>query len=107
VAARNIAERPGTRFLVDPRDHVAALREARRRGLDVVGFYHSHPRSAATPSETDLSEATYPDFLSVIVGLGPQGAVDPQGPDVRLYRFSGGTFLPVRFVTSREPVTLP
>jgi proteasome lid subunit RPN8/RPN11 len=106
VAARNIAEHPGTRFLIDPKDHVAALREARRRGLDVVGFYHSHPRSAATPSETDAAEATYPDFLSLIVGLGHQGAVGSEGPDVRLYRFSGGTFVPVRFVTSREAVTL-
>ena len=28
-------------------------------GQDVVGFYHSHPHSAAVPSETDLAEATY------------------------------------------------
>jgi proteasome lid subunit RPN8/RPN11 len=108
VSAHNIAEHPRTRFLIDPRDHVSALREARRRGLDVVGFYHSHPRSAATPSETDVAEATYPDFLSLIVGFGPEGPSGPQGPEVRLYRFSGGTFLPVRFARQPvEPVTLP
>jgi proteasome lid subunit RPN8/RPN11 len=92
AAARNIADSRGTRFLIDPKDHLAALREARRRGLDVVGFYHSHPRSAATPSETDLAEASYPDYLSLIVGLGSER------PDVRLYRFTEGSFVPVRFV---------
>jgi proteasome lid subunit RPN8/RPN11 len=93
VRARNIADHPSTRFLVDPRDHLAALREARGRGLDVVGFYHSHPRSAAHPSPTDLAEASYPDLLTAIAGLG----VDP--PDVRLFRLNERNFLPVEFVT--------
>jgi desampylase len=93
VEARNIADRPATRFLIDPRDHLAALKAARARGLDVVGFYHSHPRSAAEPSATDLSEASYPNHLFLIVGLG-----SPQA-DVRLFRFESGNFLPVPFVT--------
>jgi proteasome lid subunit RPN8/RPN11 len=100
AAARNIAESRGTRFLIDPKDHIAALREARRRGLDVVGFYHSHPHSAAIPSETDLAEASYPDYLSLIVGLGtkcPECPECPERPDVRLYRFTQGRFVQVRF----------
>jgi proteasome lid subunit RPN8/RPN11 len=96
VPARNVAERPASRFLIEPRDHLAALREARARGLDVIGFYHSHPRGDAVPSATDLAEASYPDHLFLIVGLG----VEP--PDVRLYRFAAGNFLPLRFVKSAE-----
>ena len=57
-----------------------ARREARARNLDVLGFYHSHPHSAADPSPTDLAEATYPELLYVIVSL----AVKPA--DVRMYR---------------------
>jgi proteasome lid subunit RPN8/RPN11 len=93
VEARNVADRPATRFLIDPRDHLAALKAARTRGLDIVGFYHSHPRSAAEPSAADLSEASYPNHLFLIVGLGGPEA------DVRLYRFEAGNFLPLPFVT--------
>jgi desampylase len=93
VSARNIADRPATRFLIDPADHLAALRAARQRGLDVVGFYHSHPRSDAAPSATDLAEASYPDHLFLIVGLGAAA------PDIRLYRFDGGNFRPSPLVT--------
>jgi proteasome lid subunit RPN8/RPN11 len=91
--ARNIAERPSVRFLIDPRDHFEALRDARRRGLDVIGFYHSHPRSAAEPSETDRAEANYPDCLFLIVSL--RGLA----PEVGLYVFREGNFLPTPFVT--------
>jgi proteasome lid subunit RPN8/RPN11 len=92
VRARNIADSPA-RFLMDPRDHIDARRDARRRGLDVLGFYHSHPRSPAIPSATDLMEATYPNHLYAIVSL----AADPA--DVQLFRLDKGNFLPIRFVT--------
>ena len=91
--ARNIADRPAVRFLIDPKDHLHALRDARRRGLDIVGFYHSHPRSAAIPSDTDRAEANYPDHLFLIVGLADTT------PDLRLYCFRDGNFLPTPFVT--------
>lgn len=93
VPARNIAERPAVRFLIDPHDHLAALRDARRRGLDVVGFYHSHPRSGAQPSPTDVAEASYPNLLTAIAGLGVQP------PELRLFRIGDGNILPVGFVT--------
>ena len=93
VPARNISEQPAVRFLIDPHDHLAALRDARRRGLDVVGFYHSHPRSGAHPSPTDLAEASYPNLLTAIAGLGVQP------PELRLFRLGDGNILPVGFVT--------
>jgi proteasome lid subunit RPN8/RPN11 len=65
--ARNTASEPVRRYDVDPADHVAAVREARRRGLSVVGAYHSHPRMSPAPSATDLAEAL-PDFLYLIAG---------------------------------------
>jgi proteasome lid subunit RPN8/RPN11 len=93
VPARNIADKP-TRFLVDPQDHVTAIRSARERGLAVVGFYHSHPHSRAVPSETDRTEAAYPDDLYMIVGL------QDDRPEVRLYRLTDGNFRELAFVTS-------
>jgi proteasome lid subunit RPN8/RPN11 len=92
VAARNIADRPN-RFLVDPQDHVKTLRASRQRGLEVLGFYHSHPRTAAAPSARDREEASYPDHLYLIVSLAGGSA------DVRLFRLVDGNFLEVGFVT--------
>jgi proteasome lid subunit RPN8/RPN11 len=85
VRAVNLAESP-SRFLIDPRDHIRARRDARAAGLDIVGFYHSHPHSAATPSPTDLAEASYVGCLYLIVGLAGDSA------DVKVYRFSGERF---------------
>ena len=79
------------RFLIDPEDHIDARREARARGLAVVGFYHSHPHSAPTPSPTDLEEASYPDHLYLIVGLSGDA------PEARLYRLEAGRFLELPF----------
>jgi desampylase len=73
IPAANVADSPATRFLIDPKDHIDARREARMRGLDVIGFYHSHPHSPAQPSARDRSEASYPDHLYLIVSL----AVEP------------------------------
>jgi proteasome lid subunit RPN8/RPN11 len=94
VPARNLADLP-TRFLIDPQDHIGAIREARRRGLDVLGFYHSHPHSPPVPSETDREEAGYPDHLYLIASL----ANEP--PEIRLFRLAGGNFLEIPFVTDR------
>jgi proteasome lid subunit RPN8/RPN11 len=73
--AANLSDHPD-RYLLDPRAHVAALRETRRRELQVVGFYHSHPHSVPVPSPTDLAESTYPDALQIIVGLSGEARGD-------------------------------
>ena len=96
VRARNIAETPATRFLIDPADHISGRRAARERGLDVVGFYHSHPHSAAEPSATDFADFSYPDHLYAIVSL----LAEP--PEVALFRFQGGAFRLVRAIRRRR-----
>jgi proteasome lid subunit RPN8/RPN11 len=48
-----------------------------------VAIYHSHPRSAAEPSQTDINLAEYPEYLYVIVSLADE-------PDVRAWRIEGG-----------------
>jgi len=61
TAARAIvnirSDRARDRYELDPRQHLAVQREARRLGLDIVGAYHSHPDAAAIPSATDRSRA--------------------------------------------------
>ncbi|MGH9312110.1 MAG: Mov34/MPN/PAD-1 family protein [Vicinamibacterales bacterium] len=62
-----------TSYLIDPRDHFVAIRAARAEGLSVIGGYHSHPRSQALPSATDLAESAGQDFLYVIAAPAARG----------------------------------
>jgi proteasome lid subunit RPN8/RPN11 len=91
--ARNLQSSP-TRFLVDPSAHFAAIKRAREAGLAVTGAYHSHPRTAAWPSATDVAEIVDTDLLHVIVSLADR----PAGPDVRAFRFQDGNFQPIEIV---------
>jgi proteasome lid subunit RPN8/RPN11 len=45
------------RYHIAPQELIAAQREARKSGLDIVGFYHSHPDHPAQYSSTDFAEA--------------------------------------------------
>ena len=89
--ARNL-ETGTTRFLIDPRDHFAAVHAARESKRFVIGVYHSHPKSSAAPSAADLAEASYDDYVYLIVSL----ASEP--PETRLYRLDEGVFIEEPFV---------
>src|SRR5271169_2550742 len=57
--AKNLNEdRPHDRYLMDPSDMNAADVAARERGLEIVGFYHSHPDHPAVASKTDLENSS-------------------------------------------------
>lgn len=73
--ARNLNdERAHDRYDLDPRDFVRIDREARERGLDVIGIYHSHPDHPAQPSETDLAGAwSGYSYVIVVVNDGEPG----------------------------------
>ena len=61
-------EGPRRRFLVRPQDYRAAERRATEQGLELIGFYHSHPDHPARPSQYDLDHA-WPVFSYVIVSV--------------------------------------
>lgn len=88
IQTANVSEAPN-RFFIDPKGHIDGRRDARRRGLEVLGFYHSHPHTRAMPSATDRAEAAYPGLLYLIVSL----ATDPA--EARLFRFEKEDFLEV------------
>ena len=48
---------PTHRYNIPPEELIAAQKTAREQGLDIVGFYHSHPDHAAQWSHRDLEEA--------------------------------------------------
>jgi proteasome lid subunit RPN8/RPN11 len=60
---------PQNRYNIDPRELVRAQSEAHERGLDVVGFYHSHPDHPARWSPTDFEEAHWIGCSYVITSV--------------------------------------
>jgi len=56
------------RFLIDPLDQLRVEKEARARGLEVLGYYHSHPDHPARPSIYDREHA-WPWYSYVIVSV--------------------------------------
>ena len=59
---------PRNRFSVTSEDVLAAEKEARGHGLDVVGWYHSHPDHPARPSQYDRDHA-WPWYSYIIVSV--------------------------------------
>jgi proteasome lid subunit RPN8/RPN11 len=56
------------RFLIDPLEQLRVEKEARARGLEVLGYYHSHPDHPARPSIYDREHA-WPRYSCLIVSV--------------------------------------
>ncbi|HEX4154873.1 MAG TPA: M67 family metallopeptidase [Acidobacteriaceae bacterium] len=57
------------RYHIAPQELIAAQRQARTQGLDIVGFYHSHPDHPAQWSQTDFAEAHWFGCAYVITAI--------------------------------------
>jgi [CysO sulfur-carrier protein]-S-L-cysteine hydrolase len=66
--ARN-AEASPLRYNLDPADQFRIMTAMEEKGEDLVAIYHSHTKSPAYPSQTDINLAAYPDAMTVIVSL--------------------------------------
>ncbi|AJY74494.1 Mov34/MPN/PAD-1 family protein [Paenibacillus beijingensis] len=56
------------RFLISAEELMRSELYARKHGLDIVGFYHSHPDHPAIPSAFDLEHA-WPLYSYIIVSV--------------------------------------
>ena len=63
------------RYNIDPKDLIRIQREARERGEDIIGFYHSHPDHPAQWSQTDFAEAHWFGCSYVITSVEKGKAV--------------------------------
>ena len=57
------------RYHIAPQELVKIQRLGRERGLDIVGFYHSHPDHPAQWSQTDFAEAHWLGCSYVITAV--------------------------------------
>jgi len=80
VRVENAAASP-LRYEMDPQGQYDALKAIEGEGEDLVAIYHSHTRSAAYPSQTDVNEAVmWPEQIYVIVSLE-----NAEVPEVKAY----------------------
>jgi proteasome lid subunit RPN8/RPN11 len=63
------------RFLIRPEELLQGEQYAAERGLDVIGFYHSHPDHPAVPSQYDLEHA-WPVYSYIVVSIKAEAAGD-------------------------------
>jgi len=55
------------RFRILPEDLLRSDREARKRGVDILGFYHSHPDHPARPSQYDREHLLCPWYTTYLI----------------------------------------
>jgi proteasome lid subunit RPN8/RPN11 len=70
-------------YVMEPREQMRIMDAIDDAGEDLLAIYHSHTRSAAYPSRTDVELAFYPEPLYLIVSLA-----DPEAPEIRGYRIA-------------------
>lgn len=58
-----------TVYQMAPDQQLQAMLAAEDAGLTLLAIYHSHPTGPATPSPTDIAQATFPDLAYVIITL--------------------------------------
>src|ERR1700758_3353319 len=63
------SDSPHNRYHIAPQELVRVQRQAREEGLEIVGFYHSHPDHPARWSQTDLAEAHWIGCSYVITSV--------------------------------------
>jgi proteasome lid subunit RPN8/RPN11 len=69
------------RYEMDPQEQYNALKAIEDDGRDLLAIYHSHTKSAAYPSQTDVNQAVaWPEQIYVIVSLQ-----DPDAAEVKAY----------------------
>jgi proteasome lid subunit RPN8/RPN11 len=72
------------RYEMDPQGQFDALKEIEGDGGELLAIYHSHTKSAAYPSQTDVNQAqNWPEPDYVIISLA-----DAEAPDVKSYRLA-------------------
>ena len=72
-------------YVMEPREQLRIMDAIDEAGDDLLAIYHSHTRSAAYPSRTDVELAFFPDTLYLIVSIAEREA-----PEIRAFRLSRG-----------------
>ncbi len=109
VRASNIrTDSAHNRYGIAPQELIRIQRNARQQGLDIVGFYHSHPDHPAQWSTTDLAEAHWFGCSYVITGVaGAEGGGRCRATETNSFLLTGTGEEDKRFETQPIEVAAP
>jgi len=83
---QNVHPTPEVFFEMAPTEQFAVTKDIRHQGLQLVAIYHSHPKSPARPSESDIRLAYDSELFYLLISLQQQDT-----PQLRAYRIVEGT----------------
>ena len=72
-------------YLIEPEEQLRVFQEIESKGLELSAIYHSHPHTAAFPSQRDVDHAFYPDSLILIISL-----MDKKAPQIKGFQIEEG-----------------
>src|SRR3954454_19593155 len=79
IRVANAAASP-LRYEMEPKAQYEAWKSIEEAGKELLAIYHSHTKSAAYPSQTDVNQAVaWPDQVYVIVSLENADSPDVKG----------------------------
>ncbi|MDX6652767.1 MAG: [CysO sulfur-carrier protein]-S-L-cysteine hydrolase [Solirubrobacterales bacterium] len=88
------AEASPLRYNIDAKDLFRIMSAIDDAGEELAAIYHSHTKSAAVPSPTDVNLASYPDAVYLIVSIA-----DAEAPELRGFHIRDGKVDEVALVT--------
>ncbi len=73
------AEASPLRYSIDAKEQFRLMETIEGAGEELVGIYHSHTKSPAYPSQTDVNLAGWPDAVYLIASLEDADAPEVKG----------------------------
>jgi proteasome lid subunit RPN8/RPN11 len=96
-AVKNIAADPSTRFEMEPKQQIAAMKHMREHAEALLAIVHSHPQSPPVPSASDMQDAGYPNAYYIIVSLNTRGVLE-----MRAFKNADGDMEPIKLLYAHE-----
>lgn len=73
-SCKNVSKNPSSHYAIAPEELIEIFNNVEASGLEILGFYHSHPSGPTSPSNIDLSEASWHDHSYVILHSSGMGS---------------------------------
>ena len=73
-------------YRLEPKEQLRVFDEIDDEGWELLAIFHTHTHSEAQPSETDRTQAFYPEALYLVMSLS-----DRANPVLRGFRIDDGT----------------
>jgi proteasome lid subunit RPN8/RPN11 len=103
IPVANVAANPQTQYQMTPNELLQGLKTLEAAGLDLIGIYHSHPKSDPIPSQIDIqmAEIHYPQAAQVIISL------KHQHPRLKAWQIQPGQIAALDIIIGKAAVAIP